>query len=102
MNKSMIGFPTRLKELRQMMGYTQNSLAKKLSLTRASINAWEMGLSAPSTPYLAELSELFHVTTDYLLGLDKCVTIRTDNLSENEISIILNLVEAFKQNKNSK
>ena len=91
----MHDFPTRLKELRNKLGYTQSDLAKKLSLTRASINAWEMGLSAPSTPFLVELSRLFHVTTDYLLGLDECVTIRTDNLSDREISALLNTIEAF-------
>ena len=91
----MHDFPNRLKELRNKLGYTQSDLAKKLSLTRASVNAWEMGLSAPSTPFIVELSRLFHVTTDYLLGLDECMTIRTDNLSDREISVILNTVEAF-------
>lgn len=98
MKKGMHDFPNRLKDLRNKYGYTQSELAKKLSLTRASVNAWEMGLSAPSTPFLVELSMLFHVTTDYLLGLDDCVTIRTDNLSEREINAILNTVEAFYEN----
>lgn len=95
MEKTMYDFPNRLKKLRNKYGYTQSDLAKKLSLTRASVNAWEMGLSAPSTPFLVELSRLLHVTTDYLLGLDDCITIRTNNLSEREISAILNTVEAF-------
>ena len=97
MDKTMHDFPNRLKELRAKMGYTQSDLAKKLSLTRASVNAWEMGLAAPSTPFIVELSRLFHVTTDYLLGLEDCVIIRTDNLSDREISAILNIVEAFNE-----
>lgn len=95
MEKCMHGFSNRLKNLREKMGYTQSDLAKKLSLTRASVNAWEMGLSSPSTPFVAELSRIFHVTTDYLLGLEDCITIRTDNLSEREISVILNIIECF-------
>ena len=95
MDFTMHNFPNRLKNLRSKCGYTQSSLAKKLSITRSSINAWEMGLSAPSTPFLIELSRLFCVTTDYLLGLDDCVTIRTNGLSEREISAVLNIVEAF-------
>ncbi len=70
MKKTMHTFPERLKDLRDRLGYTQSDLAKKLSITRASVNAWEMGISAPSTSWLVELSNLFHVTTDYLLGLD--------------------------------
>ena len=95
MDKTMYNFPDRLKNLRNKYGYTQASLAKKLSITRSSINAWEMGLSAPSTPFLVELSKLFHVTTDYLLGLDDCLTIKTTDLSEREISALLNIAEAF-------
>lgn len=97
MVKTMHDFPDRLKELRSKLGYTQSDLAKKLSLTRASVNAWEMGLSAPSTPVIVELAGLFNVTTDYLLGLDECITIRTNELSDREISALLNTVEAFRE-----
>ena len=76
MKETMYDFPSRLKILRDKY-------------------AWEMALSAPSTPFLVELSRLFHVTTDYLLGLDDCITIRTDNLTDREITAILNIVESF-------
>ena len=99
MDKLMYNFPERLKELREKMGITQSELAKRLWITRSSVNSWEMGLSAPSTPFLVELAKIFHVTTDYLLGLDECVTIRTDNLTDREVSVILNTVEAFNENK---
>lgn len=39
MDKTMLGFSDRLKGLRAKMGLTQSDLAKKLSLTRASVNA---------------------------------------------------------------
>ncbi len=98
MKKTMHTFPERLKDLRDRLGYTQSDLAKKLSITRASVNAWEMGISAPSTSWLVELSNLFHVTTDYLLGLDDCITIRTNTLSDRAVTAILNTVEAFYEN----
>lgn len=98
MKKTMHTFPERLKDLRDRLGYTQSDLAKKLSITRASVNAWEMGISAPSTSWLVELSNLFHVTTDYLLGLDDRITIRTNNLSDRAVTAILNTVEAFYEN----
>lgn len=92
----MHGFADRIKSLREKMGLTQAELAKKLSLTRAGVNAWEMGLSAPSTPLIVELSHLFHVSTDYLLGVEQHAAIRTDGLSEMEIAVLLNTVECFK------
>ena len=55
----------RIKELREKNGYTQAALAAKLSVTRACVNAWEMGISSPSTENLVELTQIFHVTSDY-------------------------------------
>ena len=86
----------RIKSLRENKSLTQADLAKKLSLTRASVNAWEMGLSAPSTPFIVELSRLFNVSTDYLLGLDDTAVIRTDDLSDEEIAVIMNTVQCFR------
>lgn len=91
----MHGFSERIKNLREQMGFTQSQLAKKLYLTRASVNSWEMGLSAPSTSTIVELSRLFHVSTDYLLGLDENAYIRTDGLSEKEVGALLNTIDCF-------
>ena len=42
----------KIKQLRTSRNMTQSDLAKKLNITRSSVNAWEMGLSTPSTAYL--------------------------------------------------
>ncbi|MGN1115642.1 MAG: helix-turn-helix domain-containing protein [Candidatus Ornithomonoglobus sp.] len=99
MKKNMFDFSERLKGLRNNMGITQSDLAKKLSLTRASVNAWEMGLSVPSTPVIVELAMLFHVSTDYLLGLDNNITISTDFLTDKEIAVIMNMIDCLKDAK---
>ena len=59
-----------IKSLRETAGLSQSALAKRLGVTRSSVNAWEMGLSIPTAQYIVELSQLFHVSTDYLLGLN--------------------------------
>ena len=99
MRKNMYAFPDIIKDLRTQAGLTQSDLAKKLSITRSSVNAWEMGLSAPSIPLIVELSKLFHVTTDYLLGLEKSTSIKTDNLNEKQISAILKIIDCFDNEK---
>lgn len=60
----MIG--DRIKELREQYGMTQTALAKKLCLSRSAINAWEVGISIPSTQYVVELAMLFRVSSDFL------------------------------------
>jgi len=95
MDKNMHNFSDRIKNLREMAGFTQADLAKKLNITRSSVNAWEMGLSVPSTPFVVELSHLFNVTTDFLLGVERNLTITTEGLTENEISVLINTVQCF-------
>ena len=65
----------RIKELRERAGMTQAALAKQLGITRSSVNAWEMGISVPSTQYIVELAGLFRVSTDYLLGVNSSATV---------------------------
>lgn len=89
----------RIKALREEAGYSQSQLAKKLDVTRSSVNAWEMGLSTPTTPYIVELSKLFHVSTDYLLGLDNKRHIILDNYSKSEIELIYGLIKYFDEHK---
>ena len=57
----------KIKFLREQIGLTQSDLAKRLGITRSSVNAWEMGSSVPSTQYVVELANIFRVSTDYLL-----------------------------------
>lgn len=78
---------------------TQSALAKKLNVTRSTVNAWEMGISVPSTALLVDMSKLFHISTDYLLGLNENVTLDISSLTDREIMILYELVEYFKSQK---
>lgn len=89
----------RIKHLREKNNLTQSSLAKKLNVTRSSVNAWEMGISVPSTALIVDLAKLFHVSTDYLLGLNENVTLDISSLNEKETMILYELVEYFKSQK---
>lgn len=86
-----------IKALRSSNGWTQSELAKKLGITRSSVNAWEMGISVPSTSYIVELAQLFHVSTDFLLGLKQNASIDISGLSEEEIRILNELVHYFRK-----
>ena len=84
-----------IKNLRQQSGLTQSDLAKKLNITRSSVNAWEMGISIPSTQYVVELAELFKVSTDYILGLSRDSVISTASLTEEQTKLLFTLVQYF-------
>lgn len=92
----------RIKTLREDAGYSQSELARKLDVTRSSVNAWEQGLSIPTTHYIVELAKLFHISADYLLGLEKGKIIVLDGYSNTEIELIYKLLKYFDENKNTK
>lgn len=91
----------RIKELRQNANLTQTELAKRLGLTRSSINAWEMGISTPSTQYIVELANLFHVSTDYLLGVQNSQLISFDSFTEDQRNILFSIIRYFNEENQS-
>lgn len=89
----------RIRELRERQNLSQSELGKKLGITRSSVNAWEMGVNLPSTHYLVELSRIFRVPTDYILGLCQQETLLLDGLTQEEKGILQSLVRYFRSRK---
>ena len=54
-------------ELRKKNGWSQEDLAEKLDVSRQSVSKWESAQSIPDMGKILRLSELFGVSTDYLL-----------------------------------
>ena len=91
----------RIKDLRENNGLTQTELAKRLNVTRSAVNAWEMGISVPSTALIVDIARLFHVSTDYLLGIKETATLDISDLNEKETMLVYSLVEYFKSIKST-
>lgn len=53
--------------LRKRSGWSQEELAFRLDVSRQAVSKWEMGSSIPDLDKIIKMSELFSVTTDYLL-----------------------------------
>ncbi len=91
----------KIKELRELAGYSQAQLAKKLDVTRSSVNAWEMELSSPTAAYLVEMARLFHTTTDDILGLSQEEQISLRGMNDQEKRLVYDLVEYINSQKNT-
>lgn len=89
----------RIKALREQQNITQSALAKQLGITRSSVNAWELGISVPSTQYIVELAHIFNISTDYLLGIDSTSSINVSGLSEKDIELINSIILHLKSKK---
>lgn len=61
-------FAIRIKNLRLSKGLKQVQLAEKLGVKKQSVSNWENDNIMPSIDMLVKIADLFHVSTDYLLG----------------------------------
>lgn len=60
----------RIMAARKQLGLTQDQLAEQLGVTAQAVSKWENDQSCPDIAMLPRLAELFHTTTDALLGRD--------------------------------
>lgn len=85
----------RIRTLRETCNLSQSALAKRIGVTRSAVNAWEMGLSIPTAQYLVALARLFHVSTDYLLGLENTEFLTLDGLTTEEKQLLYAMYDYF-------
>ena len=96
MTKELLTMAERIKFLLEKLELTQAEIARRLGISRAGVNAWEMGLSVPSTQYVVELAKIFGVSTDYLLGMGKTAMVSVEGLSEKQVAAVVNVIECFR------
>ena len=60
-------FADKLIALRKQHGLSQEQLAEKLNVSRQSVSKWEGAQSIPDINKIIQLSQIFGVSTDYLL-----------------------------------
>ena len=91
-------FADKLIDLRKKNGWSQEELAEKLSVSRQTVSKWEGAQSIPDMARIIQLSELFHVSTDYLLKDEKEQTenpeISQDYASEGVVVRTIGMEEA--------
>lgn len=67
---------------RKKLGLTQDKLAEALGVTAQAVSKWENDQSCPDITMLPRLAELFHITTDELLGVKQKDTMDADQSQE--------------------
>lgn len=87
----------RIHELRISSGWSQVELARKMNITKQTVSNWENENIMPSIEMLVRMAKLFHVTTDYLLGLENTPRLSVDGLPENVVAHLSQLIEDYRQ-----
>ena len=57
----------RLQRLRKEHHFSQEQLAERLQVSRQAVSKWENGQTAPDLDNIIAMSNLYEVTTDYIL-----------------------------------
>ncbi len=93
----MVNFGEKLRELRTSFGMTQAELASRLRVTKSIVSYYELHERTPSPDVLIKLADIFHVSTDYLLGIEQRKVVDVSGLSEADIRLVLMTVEALRE-----
>lgn len=64
-------FPEKLKSLRNLRGWSQEELAKRLGISRSAIGNYEQGTREPNFEDLEAIADTFNCTISYLLEDDR-------------------------------
>lgn len=59
----------RLKQLRNQLGLRQWQVAEIVGITRSAYTYYELGRCALPLERVVQLAQLYHTTTDYILGV---------------------------------
>lgn len=98
---------TRIREARENCGLSQKEVALSLGVSAPSVWAWESGKSKPTAANLEALSNLYHVSIDWLMsndspkeapskGLDDSLVEMLTSLSPNQVQRVLDFVSGLK------
>lgn len=63
-----MAFNDKLIELRKARGWSQEQLGETVNVSRQTVSKWELGLTTPEMEKLIELSNVFDITIDELVG----------------------------------
>ena len=90
-------FGDKLKDLRQQAGLTQKQLADQLGVTKSVVSFYERSERTPSPDVLRKLAAVFHVSTDFLLDIDRVKRIDISGLDDNDILLVSMLVDTLRK-----
>ena len=89
-------FGSKLRQLREESGLTQQQLGDLIGVTNSVISYYELNERIPSPEVLKKFASIFHVTSDYLLGIERTRTLDISGLSTEDERVIRVLVEHFR------
>lgn len=92
----MVNMGNKMKTLRVEKNFTQKQVADRVGVAVSAISSYESGMRYPSYEVLIRYARMFHVSSDYLLGISSKRTLDVSALDDHEIEVISQLIEMIK------
>lgn len=93
------GLAKKLTLLREQYKLSQSEVARRIGVSSSAVSAYESEGMTPSLETFIKLAELFHVSTDYLLGVnyprDKAI-LDTSGLNKQQLTALQSLIDTMK------
>lgn len=93
----LLNFGNKLKELRNQNKMTQQQLAAQIGVSKSVISYYELQERIPSPEILLKLASVFHVSTDYLLGISNDKVLDVSGLDEEDIAVLSSMVSLLRK-----
>ena len=77
--KFSIAMPQRIQSLRKSRNFTQKQLGEMLYKSESTVRMWELGASEPDAETIRALSQIFNISTDYIIGRPFDITVPLEN-----------------------
>lgn len=93
----IVSFSATLKMLRESKKMSQPQLAARIGVSRSMVSLYENGSRLPSFETLLRIARVFHVSTDYLLGVESVGhTLDAKDLTPSQYQAVLEIIEQFR------
>ena len=99
----LLNFGNTLKELRTQNGMTQQQLATQIGVSKSVVSYYELQERTPYPEILLKLASIFHVSSDYWLGIEKNNVLDVSGLEAEDIAVLNSMITLLrKKNQTTK
>ena len=87
----------KLRSLRIEKKLTQKQVADRIGLAISAVSSQESGSRYPSYEALIKFARIFHVSTDYLLGITDKRNVDVTGLDDESVELVSQLVDKLRK-----
>ncbi len=86
----------RIKQLRESRNMSQAELGRRIYRSKSVVCSYENNMKFPPLPVLTDIARVFHVSLDYLVGIDKQEMVSVEGLSPAQKKLMDTLIIEFR------